>query len=211
MKTRILWLIFLLAAVLFGVGIFLQNPVLKAISKPVPLLVVIILMIPRLGDRYNRLILTGFVFSLLGDIFLMQVIDYFILGLLFFLVAHIFFISAFTFKSPRLAPGAALVSFAFTGGLFWLISPRLDEELFIPVLVYAAMIGIMVWRSFAQWNSDSMAIFAFFGAVLFAISDSLIAINRFYASFALSAYFIMATYWAAQFLIYKSAVGRHNQ
>jgi uncharacterized membrane protein YhhN len=45
--------------------------------------------------------------------------------------------------------------------------------------------------------------FVFVGAILFMISDSMIAVNKFLSSFELAGVAIMVTYILAQFLIIK--------
>jgi uncharacterized membrane protein YhhN len=44
------------------------------------------------------------------------------------------------------------------------------------------------------------------GAVLFVVSDSLLAINKFYSSFELAGVLIMLTYGMAQLLIVTGAI-----
>ena len=44
-------------------------------------------------------------------------------------------------------------------------------------------------------------LYVFFGAIAFVISDSILAINKFYAPFEKSSFFIMLTYLVAQYLI----------
>ena len=47
-------------------------------------------------SRYAGFILAGLVFSLAGDVFLMLPSDQFMAGLVSFLIAHLFYIAAFT-------------------------------------------------------------------------------------------------------------------
>lgn len=44
------------------------------------------------------------------------------------------------------------------------------------------------------------------GAALFVLSDSVLAINKFYQSFELAGLLIMLTYGAAQYFIVKGAI-----
>jgi uncharacterized membrane protein YhhN len=74
----------------------------------------------------------------------------------------------------------------------------------IPVGFYILVISTMLWRSYIQRNATGISKWAFIGAILFTISDSLIAISTFYRPFMLSSLFIMVTYWIGQFLIYWS-------
>ncbi|HAN77417.1 MAG TPA: lysoplasmalogenase, partial [Bacteroidales bacterium] len=78
-------------------------------------------------------------------------------------------------------------------------------ELKVPVLLYILVILTMVWRSFAQNNQSLASRLAIVGAVLFAMSDSIIAINKFYTPLPYAQELIMLTYWTAQALIFTSA------
>ena len=64
-----------------------------------PLTMAFILLIAILGQAtlsfYKYMIITGLVFSLAGDVFLMLPSDRFVAGLVAFLIAHLFYIAAF--------------------------------------------------------------------------------------------------------------------
>ena len=63
------------------------------------------------------------------------------------------------------------------------------------------VIGVMVWREACVLlpNGPAWAVIA--GALLFAGSDSLIAINRFLAPFDAARMLILLSYWAALILL----------
>jgi uncharacterized membrane protein YhhN len=46
----------------------------------------------------------------------------------------------------------------------------------------------------------------FFGSILFLISDSMIALNKFFMEFALAGFWIMITYISAQYLIMRGLI-----
>jgi len=79
------------------------------------------------------------------------------------------------------------------------------NDMAIPVLIYIIAIVLMSWRAIAQRNFDSYAIYAATGAIFFLISDSLIAINKFYIEIPDTRWLIIVTYWIAQTLIFYSA------
>jgi len=202
MKHRFLQITFLLSALLFGIAIFIDSDVLRAATKALPVLILLFLSPHKLP--YSRFIKIGLFFSLVGDVFLMHVIDWFIAGLASFLVAHVFYILAFLKKSKQKNYQAAAVIFAVFGAYFAFLYPRLGEML-PPVTVYMLVIAGMIWRAFAQQKSGKLAHLAFYGAVLFGISDALIAFNKFYLPFEAADYLIIYLYWLAQYLIWKSA------
>ncbi|MBD3275647.1 MAG: lysoplasmalogenase [Candidatus Marinimicrobia bacterium] len=152
---------------------------------------------------YKYLILSGLIFSLAGDIFLMLPKDRFISGLVSFLIAHILYIIAF-------APGIVLPMQWWPGFfvlVFLIILLRLilsgAANLKIPVVVYAIIIGGLLWIATERMLNlgTFSALQAAVGAALFVASDSALAIRRFIRDFPASEGIILATYYAAQLLI----------
>jgi 1-acyl-sn-glycerol-3-phosphate acyltransferase len=76
--------------------------------------------------------------------------------------------------------------------MFLYLRPRLDG-LVLPVALYVAAIVAMMWRAAARGEAAGLA-----GALCFAASDSLIALDRFVAPVPGARYAIMALYWAGQ-------------
>jgi alkenylglycerophosphocholine hydrolase len=127
-------------------------------------------------------------------------------GLVTFLLAHIFYIAAFTVVEPRLRL-ARLAPLAVWAGL---VLPALSSgagALRVPVLIYGAVIFAMIWRAAATVSSASLrdpAITGLLGAFLFGVSDTLLGYNRFVAPLPASDILILGTYWTAQALIAAS-------
>ncbi|RME49244.1 MAG: lysoplasmalogenase, partial [Caldilineae bacterium] len=73
----------------------------------------------------------------------------------------------------------------------------------LPVLVYVLVILVMAWQAWARWRNtgETAALLAFVGAVLFVISDTVLAFNRFQGEFAAARALNLSTYFAAQWLI----------
>ena len=75
--------------------------------------------------------------------------------------------------------------------------PRLGDML-IPVAAYLVIIlGMGIAAALGTTNQNLVIA----GALLFILSDSLIAINRFVAPVPMASYFIMITYYLAQLCI----------
>jgi uncharacterized membrane protein YhhN len=76
-----------------------------------------------------------------------------------------------------------------------------------PVLVYSLVILTMAWRAWERSvQVPGMAPrLACVGAILFLISDSALALNRFVAKYKGAQALILGTYFAAQWLIAMSA------
>lgn len=158
---------------------------------------------PAHGDRYQLAITAGLAFSLLGDILLMLPRDRFLPGLASFLIAHLAYILAFTGAVPiGASPLLLLPLLAAAVPLLRLLWPGLGK-LRVPVVLYAATIVLMVWLAWGmawQFRTPGTALVAA-GALLFMISDALLALNRFRRPFHHAQALIMAFYVAAQALI----------
>jgi uncharacterized membrane protein YhhN len=76
----------------------------------------------------------------------------------------------------------------------------------VPVVVYMLAIGGMMWRAAARWGDHPGAAAAVIGAVLFGLSDTLIAIDRFRAPLRGAPFAIILLYWAGQAGIAASAL-----
>jgi len=129
----------------------------------------------------------------------------FVPGLVAFLLAHVVYITSFTKQSRRLAM-PLLVPFAVVGtSVFLFLRPELGD-LLVPVLIYVVAITVMGWRAAALAGRVTGGMAALCGAALFLLSDSLLAINKFGHSFSLASEAVMASYWAAQYWIARSAM-----
>jgi uncharacterized membrane protein YhhN len=198
---KIIYALFFISALLFIFSLYIKNDVWGAISKPLPLIALLLLLKPN--NAYNRLIFTGFIFSLFGDVFLLKIVDNFILGLASFLIAHVFYIFAFLKRNAYAKWLISIPFYLLALGLSGFFYPYLGELMF-PVYAYIFVIMTMVWRSFAQITYNKWAFLAFLGAVLFAFSDSCIAFNKFYKPFEYASLITITSYWAGQFLIFLS-------
>ncbi|REA63132.1 lysoplasmalogenase [Dyadobacter luteus] len=157
-----------------------------------------------------RWLVTGLLFALAGDIFLMiRDTDLFIPGLGSFLLMQICYIlifqkqiSAGKFSTRSLVIGIPFLTCAFA--LYFLLFPELPDLLMrFAVAIYALSIAMMTWlaalrRSFVSTKSYQLVLI---GAILFMISDSCIAIDKFLVAIPFRTLWIMGTYAAAQYLI----------
>lgn len=187
-------------------------------SKPSLMLILLVYFwtsAPASSAR-KYLIISALFFSWLGDIFLLfekQNPQLFIFGLGSFLAAHLFYIVYFyqigtknaVKKKLRFLPSSAILIYVVS--LFALLAPTLGK-LQIPVAVYTLALSIMLLTSVHafDFNKRGFAKLCVAGTTLFVISDSLLAVNRFYQPFAFAGILIMLTYASAQFLITAGAL-----
>jgi uncharacterized membrane protein YhhN len=171
-----------------------------------PLTMVFILLIAIVGQTalpfYKYMIITGLLFSLAGDIFLMLPTDRFVAGLVAFLIAHLLYIVAFVSEISVLM-WWPMIPFVIYGIVIYIMLASSLGKLKVPVLIYVVVILIMAWLAWERWSQtgQSGALLASIGAVLFIISDAILAIDRFRGAFKLSRASNLITYFAAQLLI----------
>lgn len=175
-----------------------------------PLTMVLICLAAILGENgqtiYKMMIVAGLVCSLAGDIFLMLPADRFLPGLIAFLFAHLCYITAFASDINSLS-WWPLIPLIIWGIVFFLfISPSLGK-LKLPVIIYIVVILVMTWLAWERWiqTGHPEALLVLIGAILFAISDTILAANRFKGAFKPARALNLVTYFAAQWLIASSA------
>ena len=152
---------------------------------------------------YKALVVAGLAFSLLGDIALMFPEKWFTAGLAAFLTAHVFYILAFKPLPGHRASVGIFLPFVLYGLLmFFILAPGLGK-LKLPVLVYIAAITVMAGFAAGRFvdRGGTRPLLAFAGAVLFLISDSVLAYDRFGRKIGPAQIIILGTYFPAQLLI----------
>ncbi|XP_039490064.1 lysoplasmalogenase-like protein TMEM86A isoform X2 [Drosophila santomea] len=175
---------------------------------------------PKKEYRRSVWILLGLVFSSGGDALLN--INLFPFGMISFGVAHLFYISAFGWKPVKWIIGLvlyvavslckfcllAIIHLAYLEYLkplvVYYVHTKLDDILIIGVPIYCFLITTMLWRSLARAvdSRNFLAVFCAIGAILFVISDALIAVTMFVGvPLPCARLQIMITYYAAQFAI----------
>lgn len=151
---------------------------------------------------YNKYLLIALCFCLAGDILLLKE-QYFVFGLAAFLIAHIVFIYAFSTVygfSRNYKP--LIVLMAVCVPYFFYLKTGLGA-LLVPVAVYLAAIMTMGWQAIALYLKDRQTAFLFIAiaAILFMLSDSLLAFDKFVKPFPWAGILILFTYWLAIFTL----------
>jgi len=203
--------IVLSACVLLSAGVAIWSDAkgrlrLFRIAKPLTTILIIVvaaLAAAPVPAEYKTLVLAGLMCSLLGDIALAAPKEWFMAGLVAFLAAQIFYMLAFRPRPGHSVSAGAFLPFVFYGLLmYFLLAPGLGK-LKIPVLVYIGAITIMAGFAAGRFVDlgGTRPFLAFAGAVLFMISDSVLAYDRFGRKMGPAQTIILGTYFPAQLLI----------
>jgi hypothetical protein len=154
------------------------------------------------------LIILALIFSGAGDF--SGVAGHLILQMSFFAIAHILYITAFLQKI-RFSIAGIVTSILIVGSILFyivLITIKIPvNELYAP-LVYSIIISVMCASSFL-YNWQYRVLFRI-GAVLFILSDGMIAWRMYMGSFPYMSLVIMASYYLAQYFFTNGALRRDN-
>lgn len=168
--------------------------------KVFPILLLFGAVVASAPFRGKWLLVAAVVFSGAGDVILdLTFQGNFIAGLASFLTAHIFYVALFlkgaAVRRNMILPTVLAVAFpAAMAAFLW---PHLGQ-MQLPVAVYIGVISSMLVTSLHRSRLNFTVIA---GAIAFVISDSVLALNKFYSPFPWARYAIMATYYLAQYLI----------
>ena len=211
---------FLIAFVVAGLGDVISLAVdfdAQYVFKPV-IIPLLIGYYQSLTKQKNPIFIRALLFCWAGDFILMfagQGQIYFVLGLLAFLIGHLFYIFSFRQfvweQESHLLP-TQKVRYVFPvllagTGLMVVLYPVLGD-LKMPVMLYAIILMLMVSYALLRIGRTSRPSFnwVFIGAVFFMLSDSLLAINKFHSPFYMASVIVMATYILAQYMIVKGVL-----
>jgi uncharacterized membrane protein YhhN len=211
-----IWLpAFILVAFANLAGVLLDYKLLIFITKPflMPLLGIwLAVETSHQPPRFlKKMMFAGLSFATLGDVLLLfgEQPFFFMLGLVAFLFTHLSYIGGFSSISNldkgflRKQPAWVLPFVIYALGLVFWLWPGIPAATKLPVSIYAAVITGMALSVFNLKGNISAQSFQslFAGALLFMLSDSLIALSRFGGNFNFPGWVVMTTYLLGQFLI----------
>ncbi len=187
-------------------GLFLTIKVLPALIS-----IIIILVFRPSVALFYILLAVALIFCALGDI---GMETKFLAGVLFFLIAHLFFTANFLLHSYLL--GVSLIPIlaffiSYVVLIFVIIvavrfldssEPRLGP-LKIPLIVYVLILSLTLSSSLILWLTagNPLGFVPFIGAIIFVISDLLIGVRLFHRRFNKAEFTIFSTYYFAIFLL----------
>ncbi len=210
-KIKVAFLVFVLVATLDIIGIIFKIQTLIYIFKPLILLSLLVLYVVSVS-KINKWYILALIFSFFGDVFLIFIGEfYFIIGLVSFLIAHLIFIKIVinSIKDTSLFKIIfSIIPFLIVFSLLLFVLKDSLEEMLIPVIVYGLTISTFGAVSLINYlgYKSTKTLLMLVGSIVFIVSDSVLAINKFYYEAVIFNVVIMITYVLAQYFIYKSMV-----
>jgi uncharacterized membrane protein YhhN len=171
---------------------------------------VLVILLASSNKQISRLgaqVVTALFFCLLGDIALLWD-ELFLVGLAFFLVAHLLLIRGLTARFGfKFKAVGILISLSMAGVVISYMWPNVDAFLRIPIIAYVLVIGTMssLALSIALKKRSKIRTQIGLGGLLFMLSDALLGINGFVNPIPLSGLLILGTYYGAISLLANAA------
>ena len=200
-------------------GHFSDLETLHYFTKPLIVLSLLIFFYTRrqfINKTIQSHMISALGLSLIGDIALLFDAlspNYFIIGLASFLLAHVMYVPIFLkqrdkSKSPLVF---IMIMLLYAICLFYLLKDGLGD-LLIPVITYMIVILSMSTSAYIRQKQNNKTSYnwVLIGALLFMLSDSILALDKFYQPFPLSSICIMLTYALAQYCIVIGIL-KHNE
>ncbi len=225
MQKRTSILLHLLFAIIVFVelaGRFTDNVTLEYPVKPLIMIwMATYFLILRKKKQFTVPVLVAFFFSWVGDNFLMFSDKnelFFYAGVIGFFFAQLAYIYIFTrysetgsrgFLQKHLITGFLFI--AYVAGIYYLLYPGLEGMMRPIIFIYSlSLIGMSMVALNRHGRVNYMSyLLVFIGSVLFVISDSLIALDKFYMEIPLGGFWIMITYISAQYMIMRGLILEH--
>ncbi|UYI49606.1 lysoplasmalogenase [Vibrio natriegens] len=205
-----MWLVVVVLASLHIISIRNGPKWLFYVSKPLPLLLMIGILITSEATHlpYTQWILLGLSLSLFGDILLMLHRNKSLLGFSAFYLAHLSYCFSFALISAwHITPWLPVATFGLGGCIYMFFRPSLGKQK-LPVAIYILVLMAMSWMALEYYLSGQTqsSSFAILGCLLFVISGMVLAFGRFDGQSIFSRQVVMVTYYSAQTLITMSVI-----
>lgn len=185
----------------------------RSVAKPMIMASLLSFYIFNVRNQ-SPLLLLAMIFALFGDIFLLFNADvFFMMGLVSFALMQFLYIIYFLQDKDSMPSsnkyifilsifiiGVLTMSFLWPhlGGMKW------------PVIVYTTLLCLMAVTAVLRKKHSLYYYWIISGAILFMISDTLLAINKFAFTFWGQQEGVIITYMAAQFLIIRGIVAEQK-
>jgi uncharacterized membrane protein YhhN len=212
------WIIlFVLVLLVNLIAVYFNNETLRLITKPLLMPVLGIYLLTQtkfVNSNLKAWVILALFFSWTGDVLLLfeeKNSLFFLMGLSAFFIAQVFYIIFFhNIRMREYIRGNALfllLVIVYYSILVTVLSPYLGN-MKLPVRIYGVVLSFMLMLAMHTMlgKNKKAALWMMLGAILFVISDSLLAFNKFFAAFNYAGVIIMLTYGFAQLFITEGAV-----
>ena len=209
MPLAFLWVAILIAG-LDWIAVAWRNKRIEYFAKPGVMLVLLVWLWSLHGFHGQLAWFSlGAIFCLVGDVFLMLPREQFIPALVAFLAGHISYLIGFNAAWPPLNLASFILLFVVVLPAFQIyrrISASLVakelEKLLIPIQIYTVAISLMLFSALltlvrSDWSALP-ALLVSCGALLFFLSDTVLAWNRFVKPVQRGGLVVMITYHLGQ-------------
>lgn len=210
-KIKVTFFVFVLASLMDIIGIIFSIPMFIYIFKPLIILSLLFLYVFSLPKRLKWYVM-ALELCFFGDVFLMFSGElFFMAGLVSFLIAHVLFIKIVLNRIQKTnllqVISSAIPFLAVFSLLIFTLKDSLHEMLW-PVIIYGLTIATFGTVSLIDFldTKSKKSLLMLIGAIIFMVSDSVLAINKFYNPAHVLEVIVMATYVLAQYFIYRSMI-----
>lgn len=215
-NKKLFLLFFILITVCDIVVIFTGNVGFRWFFKPLVMLSLILYYCFRTlaTSKFDHWVVAAFAFAFYGDVLLIKGDTelFFILGVLMFMLCHLFYVKAFTpinytlkllFQDLLKNWWIVIFLFAIGSSVYWSIYSSIGLILKISVALYIFVIIAMTVFAFLRkpYTSKMSYQSGIVGALLFMLSDAVLAVDMFAYGIPYAKAIIMLTYAAAQYFI----------
>jgi uncharacterized membrane protein YhhN len=202
---KIFLFVFMVVSLIDVIAILNNSSLWQTIAKP--------FIIPALLAYYitsskskNKIYIVALIFSFAGDVLLLDKSNLFLFGIGAFLITQVLYVYLFSrglvssSRTKKILAGIPF--FIFFLVLIRKLKPGLQDFL-VPVVIYGIAISLFGYVSLLKYllKQNKVNLSLLTGAVIFILSDSLIALNKFHESRDVYPVLIMFTYIIAQYLI----------
>ena len=214
-QIQLLTFVFVLVGLADLLGLVINEPQLRYVSKPLITIVLAILYLVSV-QKANVLYLTALCFSLLGDTLLLKIWgNLFLYAVFSFMITQLLYIFILSRTIKQYKPGPlimASIPFVLTFLAVILFVHESLGSLLIPITIYGLIITVLGGLSFYNYLEERSqpSLWMAIGVFLFISSDAVLAVKYFMIShreLELSL-IVMLTYILAQYLICRYMIKR---
>mgnify|MGYP006284168055 CR=1 FL=1 len=182
---------------------------LKYITTPLVTFTIILMCLLAINVHgfyfYSFMIILGLLCSLIADTLLMiEEISLFLQGLIYFLVAHLFYVAAFSIGYSFAGWNIILALVLLAGALLYYRAIwKARGKHYVPALVYIIILSSMLFFAVTSLNNGihPRGILLAIGAILFVLSDMVLGYNTFISTIPHSTVVTWSLYAPAQMFI----------